>query len=190
MSWSSVLYSTSSDKSTNIALSSRYQILQSYQWMHPPNPRRTREASIFKIPMLDLWFSYHHPTQSACIVSATIVPSSCSWCTPTSKQPSWWSLLSYERQASFDHHNLIVCDRNDAFLAQRVMPCQPYTVSLCVGCAFCSPCPYRRCVWSWERWPVGIDFVSIALNRSFNSILSIPTSRYRYGKTYGSPESS
>ena len=64
----------------------------------------------------------HTQVRNACIASTPVVPSSCRMCTPILTQPSWLSSPSCGTRASFDHHNQIVCDRNDAFLARTAKP--------------------------------------------------------------------
>ena len=56
--------------------------------------------------------------------------------------------------------------------------CKPFPPCIgwpCVVCAFCSPCPCSRCVWSLGRWPVKISSLASVnihiLDRgSFNAI--------------------
>jgi hypothetical protein len=50
------------------------------------------------------------------------VPSSCTRCTPISTRLSSLSSPSCGTRVSFDHHNRIVCDHNDAFLGRTEKP--------------------------------------------------------------------
>jgi hypothetical protein len=60
--------------------------------------------------------------RNACIASTPIVPLSCTMCTLISTRPSLLSSPSCGTRVLSDHHNRIVYDHNDAFLARKGRP--------------------------------------------------------------------